>query len=102
MKLMNTKHMIRFFTAALALTASLALVGTVGSARAEETAAEKVHEGLQDAGKGAKKAYRNMKDQVCEMVNGKMECVAKKAANKARNLKDEVKDKADDLKKKAD
>ena len=72
------------------------------ASHAETTAGEKVQEGAEDAGKNVKKGYRNVKDKACEMVNGKLECVGKKAMNKARNAKDEVKDKADDVQKKVD
>ncbi len=72
------------------------------AAQAETTAGEKVQEGAEDAGKNVKKGYRNVKDKACEMVNGKLECVGKKAMNKARNAKDEINDKADDVQKKVD
>ena len=71
-------------------------------AHAETTAGEKIQEGAEDAGKNVKKGYRNVKDKACEMINGKLECVGKKAMNKARNAKDEIKDKADDVQKKVD
>lgn len=56
---------------------------------------EKVEEGAKDMKKGAKKAWRNTKDEACEMVNGKMECLPGKAKNKAKNVGDEFKDKVD-------
>lgn len=71
-------------------------------AHAEETVGDKVKEGYQDAKKGVKRTWRNAKNEVCEWVNGKVECAAKKLANEAKNAADEVKDKADDVKKKVD
>jgi hypothetical protein len=87
------------------MTMSMAVLGAIAFAipvHAETTATEKVQEGAEDAAKNVKKAGRAMKDKACEMVNGKLECVGKKAANKMRNLKDEVEDKANDVKKKVD
>jgi cytochrome c peroxidase len=46
----------------------------------------------QDIKKNAKKVANKVKDETCELVNGKMECVAKKMVHKAENLKEEVKD----------
>lgn len=76
---------------ALALTATVA----IPSVRAEESVGEKMAEGGRDVKKGAKKAVRKVKDETCEMVNGKMECAAKKAGHKIENATDEVKDKAE-------
>ena len=39
----------------------------------------------------AKKGVRNIKDKTCEMINGKMECAAKKVGHKIQNATDEVK-----------
>lgn len=76
---------------------SLALVSFTAPVHAEESAKETVKEAGRDVKKGAKKAYRNMKDKTCEMVNGKMECAVKKGVNKAKNAGDEIGDKAEDL-----
>ncbi len=91
------------FAKFLAIGAFAISTGMVSiAAQAETTAGEKVQEGAEDAGKNVKKGYRNVKDKACEMVNGKLECVGKKAMNKARNAKDEINDKADDVQKKVD
>lgn len=81
---------------------SLSMMIFVGSgvALAEENVKEKVGEAASDTKKSIKKSYRNASDKACEMVNGKMECLGKKAKHKMENLKDEVNDKADDVKKK--
>jgi hypothetical protein len=64
---------------------------TTGESKVEKTAEEAAH----DAKKNAKKATRKIKDKTCEMVNGKMECTAKKIKHKAQNAMDEAKDKVD-------
>lgn len=81
---------------------SMAFTGVAFHAHAEETMGDKVKEGYEDAKKGVKRTWRNAKNEVCEWVNGKVECAAKKVANEAKNAADEVKDKADDIKKKID
>ena len=60
---------------------------------------EKVNESAKDTGKAVRKGARSLKDKTCEMVDGKMNCAAKKLKHKAQNAGDEVKDKVDDLKK---
>ena len=82
----------------LAGTLSLGVAITT-YATAEESAKEKVMEAGRDIGKNAKQMGRKVKDEVCEMVNGKMECVGQKIKHGAKNVKDEVKDKVDDIKK---
>lgn len=64
-----------------------------------ERAGETVTETYQDTKDGVKKTYRAVEDKTCEMINGKMECAAKKVANKTKNAADTVKDKANDVKK---
>jgi uncharacterized protein YjbJ (UPF0337 family) len=46
----------------------------------------------------AKKATRKIKDETCEIFDGKVKCVAKKIQHKAENLKDSVKDKTQEVK----
>ncbi len=53
-------------------------------------------EAYEDVRDGTKKAYRKAKDETCELVNGKMECKAKKAKHKIQNTYDSAKDKAND------
>ncbi len=83
----------------IALLSASLLFGFVSFAHAEETKTEKatetVKETARDMKKGAKKAWRNTKDEACEMVNGKMECAGKKAKHKVQNGVDELKDKVD-------
>jgi len=94
----------------LALISAVSIIGanTYADNHKDTTVSEKVEhayektkdtakEAYEDGKKGVKKAYRNVKDKTCELVNGKMECVAKKAENKIKNGVDEVKDKANDM-----
>jgi ABC-type cobalt transport system substrate-binding protein len=62
---------------------------------ADESATETVKEEARDVKKNSKQAWRNTKDEACEMVNGKMECAGKKIKHKAQNAGDELKDKTD-------
>ncbi len=59
---------------------------------AADSVKEDVKEAAHDTGKAMKKAGRKVKDETCEMVNGKMECAAKKAKHKIQNAADEIKD----------
>ncbi|MBX3041490.1 MAG: hypothetical protein KF789_12350 [Bdellovibrionaceae bacterium] len=78
----------------LMMAACLALsFGFATAAHAEETMGEKAKETWQDTKKNAKKAWRNAKGEWCEMVNGKAECVMKRAKAKVQNAVDEGKDK---------
>ena len=50
----------------------------------------------------AKASYRDGKDKVCEMVNGKMDCLVKKIRNKTAAAIDKGKTKATEIKNKVD
>ena len=53
---------------------------------------EQAKEAGRDVKKVTKKTVRNVKDKTCEMVNGKMECTAKKVKHKVQNATDEAAD----------
>lgn len=74
-----------------------ALVGsvTVNHAMADETVKEKATEAANDTKRAVKKGARKVKDETCEMVNGKMECVGKKIKHSAQNVGDKVEDAVD-------
>jgi hypothetical protein len=76
--------------------------GVISILRAEETPMEKAETVKNEAVDSTKKIYGASKDKVCEMVNGKMECLEKKLKNRARNLSDRSKTKMKQLKNKAD
>jgi hypothetical protein len=75
--------------------ASTFALGFASFSNAEETVKDKTVETGKDFKKNAKQAGRNVKDEACEMVNGKMECAGKKIKHKTQNAVDEVKDKVD-------
>jgi hypothetical protein len=85
-----------FILTAFALSTGLMYVPA--TVLAEETTTEKVKEQGRDVKKGLKKMARKAEDKVCETVNGKLECAAKKVKHGVENAADEVKDKADDVK----
>jgi hypothetical protein len=47
---------------------------------------------VRDVKRGTRKAVRSAKDKTCELVNGKVECAAKKLKHKAQNTSEEVGD----------
>lgn len=87
------------FLVTYALTASL---GFSLSAFAEETKGEKAETAMNKTADNVKKGFRSTKDKTCEMVNGKMECVAKKMKHKVQNAADSVETKANEVKNKTD
>jgi hypothetical protein len=79
------------------LASVVAVTFTAGlSTAVAETVGGSVKEVGRDISKSTKKGVRHVKDKTCEMVNGKMECAARKVGHKIGNGVDEVKDKADD------
>jgi hypothetical protein len=56
----------------------------------------------ESAGTAAKKTVRKVEDKACEMVNGKLECIGKKAKHKIQNTKDEAQDKVNEMKEKTE
>lgn len=57
---------------------------------AEETTVEKVEAAKDKAVDSVKKTYRKVDDKICEIVNGKMECVAKKLKHGLQNSSDKI------------
>ncbi len=80
------------------LVAGILSLCMVFSAHAEETVTEKIETGSNKAADAVKKTYRSAKDKTCEMVNGKMDCAAKKLKHKAQNAADKVGTKATEVK----
>lgn len=54
---------------------------------------EEVREFGQDTVKEVKSGVRKVQDKTCEMIDGKVECAAKKAKHEAQNAADEIEDK---------
>lgn len=61
----------------------------------KEKAQEQTEETFNDMGRGLKKAGRSIKDETCELINGKMECAADKAKHSIQNGADNVEDAVD-------
>jgi ABC-type transporter MlaC component len=74
-----------------------ALMGSsiVNFAHADETVKEKVTEARKDTKRAMKKSARKVKDETCEMVNGKMKCMGKKIKHGAQNVGDKIEDAVD-------
>jgi len=49
-----------------------------------------------------KESYRNAEEEVCETINGKIECTVKKVKNAILNTSDKAKTKAKETKNKLD
>ena len=81
------------FIALMAVT----LMGTyyANVSHADETMKEKTAEAGNDTKRAMRKGARKVKDETCKMMNGKMECAAKKAKHKMQNAGDKVEDAVD-------
>lgn len=71
-------------------------------AHAEETVGEKAAATATKAKNTTKEIYRNSKDELCELINGQMKCVAQKVKHKAQNMTDAAGAKAKEVKNKVD
>lgn len=78
----------------------LSLFGAIASA--EETNLEKAETMKNKAVDSVKKTARDVKDKTCEMINGKMECVAKQVKHTGQDAVDAVKTKANEIGNKVD
>ena len=81
-----------------ALILSLLAIGFSSPAQyalADDTVKEKVEEVSNDSKRATKKAVRDIKDKTCKMINGKMECAAKKVKNVILDGADKVEDAVD-------
>lgn len=74
------------------------VIGLSGNAFAETTTAEKIDVATDKVGNTMKETYRNAKDEICELVNGKLECIAKKVKNKVKTAADKAKTKSKEIK----
>jgi hypothetical protein len=72
------------------------------AAHATESAGEKANADKNKVVDSTKETYRNAKNEICELVNGKMHCAAKKAKNKLRTAADKTKSKTKEVKNKVD
>lgn len=65
---------------------------------AEETVVEKAETAVDKTTDAAKRAYRKGKDEACPIVDGKVNCLAKKVKHKVKNASDKAKTKANEIK----
>lgn len=77
-------------------------MGVALGAAANETTGEKIQTGANKAADKTKEVYRNAKGELCELINGKMECAAKRLKYKAQNAADSAETKAKEIKNKVD
>lgn len=75
------------------LLISVATLSFVGSScNKDNTVKQEMNEAGRDISRGTSKTVREVKDQTCEMVNGKMECAAKKVKHSIQNTTDNIED----------
>lgn len=87
---------MKLFSVAL-LSAILLSSGAFAQKKTEtqknmDKAKSEVIEAGKDAKRASKKAYRKVKDETCEMINGKMECLGQKAKHSIQNVGDKIED----------
>ncbi len=73
---------IQILSVALVLTLPYAIL------HAEETPSQKATIQVEKAGNSVKRGYRKADEKVCEMLNGKLKCVAKKVKHAVQNAGD--------------
>lgn len=83
------------FKMLLTAVATTALLGSSNFAHADETVKEKVTEAGKDTKRAMKKGARKVKDETCEMIDGKMKCMGKKIKHSAQNAGDKIEDAID-------
>lgn len=64
---------------------------------ANESVGEKAETMTNKTTDAVKETYRDAKDATCKMINGKMECAAKKVINKTKTAADKAKTKATEV-----
>ena len=86
---------LKMLLTAMVTTAFLGSFGANFSHAEDDTVKEKVTEAAKDTKRAMKKGVRKVKDETCEMVNGKMKCVGKKIKHSAQNAGDAIEDAID-------
>ena len=74
----------------LAATLIAAALGLGIQSFGVETTTEKVQAMGNKTGDAVARTYRNAKDEVCEMIDGKEKCIVKKVVNKVKSTADKV------------
>jgi hypothetical protein len=62
----------------------------IQNSQAKETTLEKAETVKNKSVDSVKSNFRKVDDKMCEMVNGKMNCMAKKVKNKVKNTTDKI------------
>ncbi len=71
-----------------------ASLGFAANVRAEESVTKKEETEKNEASDSAKRTYREVEDQACPLVNGKIVCLEKKIKHTVKNMSDSEKTKA--------
>ncbi len=71
-------------------------------ATAEETKIEKAETMGNKAADAVKRTYRNAKGEICEVIEGKVNCLAQEVIDKTKNAADSIETKGKETKKKLD
>lgn len=75
------------------------MIFSMTSVFADKTKKTEVRQEMEEVGRdtkrGTSKAFREVKDETCELINGKMECAAKKVKHSIQNGADQVEDAID-------
>jgi len=79
-----------------AVLTTLALIGLIGAAQADETIGEKAQAAGNDAARAVKKTVHRAEEAAC--TEGDVKCLAEKAKHRAEEAKDYTKDKVKELK----
>lgn len=88
------KKNVKMLLTALVTTTILG-ASAMNYVHADETVKEKVAEAGNDTKRAVKKGARKVKDETCEMINGKMKCVANKIKHSVQNAGDAMEDAVD-------
>lgn len=78
-----------------ALIAVFSLSYSYGDEKKPAEVKKETQEMSRDAGRGMKRAGREIEDKTCELFNGKAECAAKSGINAVKNGADKVEDAVD-------
>lgn len=83
-----------FWIVLIALT-SLSAFANSNMEEKKQKMEERTDEATADMGRGIRRTSREVKDKTCELVNGKMECAARKVKHSIQNGVDKAEDAVD-------
>jgi uncharacterized protein YjbJ (UPF0337 family) len=79
----------------LLLPVTLSFFTMASMAYATASLKDQARETASDTKRGAQETVRKVKDETCELVNGKMECAAQKTKHSIQKASDKVEDAID-------